>query len=132
MKDYPFYLHVLHASFGFFWAGALVILHFFMFPAARAAGADTQKVLDLILGTNKLPTWMMLFGALALLLGIVMMNDVSAGFQAEWFKTNAGIAVTIGSITAVIAFTVGFFITRASAIKMNNLNAEIAKGNGSP
>jgi uncharacterized membrane protein len=132
MYIYLLILRILHIGCGVFWAGTALFLAFFVFPAVIKAGPDGSKITQAIMGTNKMPTVMTFISFITVLTGILLMWNLSAGFTAEWFTYKYGISLTIGGITATIAFFQALLINRPGAMRMQAVGQAIAKRGGPP
>lgn len=123
--DTLYYLALLrsvHIITGGFWVGATFYLAWFVLPAVKASGAEGGKFMQKLAGTNKLPLVMTVASALNILSGLLIIANLSSGFELTWFNNRHGILVTAGALLAIIAFLEGFLITRPNAEKLNKLS----------
>ena len=132
MYLYLLLLRLIHISCGVFWAGGALFLAVFVFPAIVKAGPDGGKITQAIMSTNKLPTVLTVMGLVTVLSGILLMYQISAGFTADWFTSRYAFSLTLGGITAIIAFLQGIIINRPGAMKMQVIGKTIAMRGGPP
>lgn len=132
MYIYLLILRLLHVGCGVFWAGTAMFLAFYVFPAAVKAGPDGAKIIQAIMGTNKMPTVLTFISLITVLSGLLLMWNLSAGFDVEWFTTKYGVSLAIGGTTATIAFLQALLINRPGALRMQVIGQEIARRGGPP
>ena len=125
-------LRLFHIFTGVFWAGGVFYLAFFIFPAVNAMGPDGGKFMQQLSRTKKMPTIMTAMGLLNVLAGIRMMQIVSGNFQAAWFQSGMGLAITIGSIAAIGALSIGMFFNKPRAEKMAKISTVVAASGAPP
>lgn len=125
-------LRLLHIFSGVFWAGGIFYLAFFIFPAVNAMGPDGGKFMQQLSRTKKMPTIMSVMGLVSVLSGLRMMQIMSANFQAAWFETNFGLAITMGSVAAIAALTIGIGFNRPRADRMGKISAAVAASGAPP
>jgi len=125
-------LRVLHIFTGVFWAGGVFYIAFFVFPAVNALGADGSKFMQQLTRTRSMPTLMSVAGITNVIVGLRLMQIMSGNFQAAWFQSNHGIAITVGAITAIGALTIGLFLNRPRANRIAAIGAAIAASGGTP
>jgi len=132
MYIYLLILRILHIGCGVFWAGTALFMTFYVFPAVIKAGPDGAKITQAIMGTNKMPVVLAIISFITVLTGILLMWNLSAGFTADWFNSKYGTSLTVGGITATIAFVQALAINRPGAMRMQLIGQEIAKRGGPP
>ena len=125
-------LRLLHIFSGVFWAGGVFYLAFFIFPAVNALGPDGGKFMQQLSRTRNMPMIMTINGLITILAGLRMMQIMSGNFQASWFQSGMGLAITIGSVAAIGAFIIGFFFNKPRADKMGKISAAIAASGAPP
>ncbi|MFI5171918.1 MAG: hypothetical protein ACHQFW_05980 [Chitinophagales bacterium] len=128
---YIIILRLFHIYTGVFWAGATFYLARFVLPASNAI-PEGGKFMQQLAKTNKLPIVMMVMSILNIVSGILLIYEFSNGFDTSWFSTNFGMTLSIGGTFAIIAFVLGFTITRPVIMKMATLGKEIAAAGGAP
>lgn len=104
MYLYLLVLRIVHIACGVFWAGTAIFMVFYIFPAAKKAGADGGKIMQAVTGTNKFPEVVVLTAFITVIAGVLLIWHLSAGFTFVWVDSSYGIALSIGGVTALIAF----------------------------
>jgi hypothetical protein len=125
-------LRLIHIVCGAFWAGATIYLAIFILPAVRALGPDGSKFMAQLMKTRKLPVFMNIVALLNILSGLRLMQVISGNFSGAWFRTHFGISISIGMVAALGAFSIGFFVSRPTAAKMNAIGGAITAAGGPP
>jgi hypothetical protein len=125
-------LRLLHISLGVFWAGATIYLAAFVAPAVQASGPEGSKFMQNLARTNKLPLVMMIAATLNVLTGILLLWELSAGFQPSYMGSAHGIILSFGGTLAIIAYIIGLSVTRPTVDKVAKLGMTIAQSGGVP
>jgi uncharacterized membrane protein len=125
-------LRLLHIFCGAFWTGGTIYLVMFVLPAVKALGPDGSKFMGQLMKTKKLPVFMTIVGVVNILTGLRLLMVLSCNFQPEWFGTHFGIAISIGMVAALGAFSIGSMVSRPTANKMNAIVAAVAAAGGLP
>lgn len=104
---------LIHIVSGVFWAGTLIFMARFLFPAIAEAGPDGGRVVQ---GMAKrgfmqaIPASAML----TILSGIYLFWRASAGFDPAYMGSGPGITYSIGALSAIIALIIGGTVVRGS------------------
>ena len=61
---------------------------------------------------RKFPAWMTFYAVITILSGFRLMQVTSNGFSDEYFATMMGMVLLVASVMTVIAFSIGFFVSR--------------------
>ncbi len=122
-------LRLLHIGLGVVWAGAIFFFVLFLEPAVRAAGPDGAKVMKGIQQRHYM-TILPVIAGLTILTGLVLFMRISAGRAAEWAASPVGMGYSIGGLAAIIAFVIGVFVMRRSALRAGRLSAEMQAAEG--
>jgi len=109
-------LRLLHVGAGVFWAGAIFFVVSFLQPAVKAAGPAGGQFMQRLAAT-KVFVIVPALALLTILSGALLMWKVSGG-SAEWMGSRAGITLSVGATSAVVAFIVGVFVMRAATMKL--------------
>ena len=129
--DYLTTLRLIHIVCGVFWTGSIMYLAGFIIPAVNALGPDGGKFMQQLAKTNKLPLVMTVVATLNVLAGILMLERLSGGFQAEWFKSTHAIILTTGGTLAFIAWIIGLTVNRPTVTRIAEIGKSIA-ASGTP
>jgi uncharacterized membrane protein len=125
---YLIVLRLLHILCGVFWAGAAIYLAAFIAPAVRALGPDGGKFMQKLARTNNLPLVMTFASTVTVITGILLLWELSGGFQIEWMTTKHGLVLNTGALLTVIAYLEGLMIIRPTVSKLNALTMQLAGG----
>lgn len=126
-------LRLVHIFCGAFWVGATIYVAMFVLPAVRALGPDGAKFMGQLMKTKKLPVFMNIVALLNILSGVRLMMILTKNFaDTGWFTRPDGMSISIGMVAALGAFSIGFFISRPTAARMNAIAAAISAAGGPP
>ena len=89
-------LRLVHVLCGVFWAGALMFVVTFLEPSIRASGPEGAKVMRALI-QRKYLNWIPILAAITILSGLWLMWIVSGGFAGAWFKSGAGMTLTLAN-----------------------------------
>jgi uncharacterized membrane protein len=131
MMIYPLLLKLIHIFFGIVWAGGIFMMVLFIMPAAKKLGPDGGKFMQQLSQTNNFIVVINIAAVLTILSGALILWRISSGMRADWLTSGYGICLTTGSILALIAYFLGFFVQRPAALKIAALGKEISSS-GSP
>jgi len=113
-------LRFIHVVGGIFWVGSVMFTMFFLMPVLMKAGPMVAGPVSAGLQARRMMTWLPVVAILVILSGLRLMMIVSAG-NAHWFQHRAGHAYTVSGALAIIAFIIGFTVTRPSMMKAGQL-----------
>ncbi len=119
-------LRVVHIVTGAFWAGAVIFINLLLLPSIGAAGPAGGRVMT-ELKQRKQHAVLFWTSTLAIMSGLSLLWIDSGGFSHDWFRAPIGIALTFGGIAALTGFAVGFVAVRPLAIRMEEMQAEMAR-----
>ncbi len=71
--------------------------------------------------TKNLPVWMNIITALNVLSGLLLILLLYNSSGGEWFSSNYGIGISIGSVAAIAAYLIGFIVITPTSNKMNSI-----------
>jgi hypothetical protein len=131
-QTYLLILRLLHIGFGIFWAGTAIYFAFFIEPTVRALGADGPTFMQQLARTNKFPVVMLFSALMSVVAGILLIWRLSGGLQAQWLATRFGTVLTTAALMAIIAFIIGFFISRPVSMRMAKIGKAVAVAGGPP
>jgi hypothetical protein len=118
-------LNLVHILAGVFWAGATLLLTFFVAPAIEAAGPGGGLIMQKLVKGTRFPLAMMLSGVLTILSGLSMFWLVSGGLSAAWMASNHGIAITLGGGAGILAAILGGAMSGRATRRLGALMQEI-------
>jgi len=119
-------LRITHILFGVFWAGAILMMAFFIGPAIKHAGPDGAKVMAGLIKRrflNIVPA----AALLTILSGFWLYWHDSAGFDKAWMGSRMAMALGTGGILALVAFAIGVGVMRPSTMKAIALSQSAAQ-----
>jgi hypothetical protein len=119
-------LRLIHIVAGGFWAGAAMLMGWFVAPAARDVGPAAGPFMQGLLKRNPADR-MLAAGVVTVLAGLWLLF-----LQTPTFRRWQDYALAIGALSAVVALTVGLTRQRPTAKKIQNLGAAIAASGGPP
>jgi putative copper export protein len=130
--EYLILLRFIHIVSAIFWAGSIMLLAWYIGPSVKALGPDGGKFMQQLTKTNKYPVVMLIAGTLTNLGGILLIQQLSGGFQSSWFGTPHGIIISMGGTFSLIAFIIGLTVNLPTIKKMNVIGAAMAAAGGPP
>ena len=113
-------LRIIHILGGVFWVGATLFTALFLLPALKDAGPDGAKVMQGIV-KRKFMQIMPVVAILTMISGLWMLSRTSGGFNAEYFRSRAGMGFSTGGGIAIIAFLIGMTTVRPWMTKAGQL-----------
>ena len=125
-------LRIIHIGCGVFWAGSILFLAFYVFPAVQRSGPDGGKFMQAISSTNRFAQVLPLMALLTILSGAVLMWRQSGEFTPEWFATKYGLSLTIGGALAVIALIQGMSVNKPAVTRIERIGQRIQAHGGVP
>src|SRR5262249_4594166 len=117
---------------GISWAGTVIFVAFFLDPAVKSAGPDGTKFMQQLVKTNRFPVVIMLLAIVTILAGSLLIWKVSAGLQSVWLSTRNGQVLTAGAVVAIVAFLIGFFVSRPASFRIAKIGKAVASAGGPP
>jgi hypothetical protein len=119
-------LRAVHIVSGVFWAGAVLFINLLLVPSIGAAGPAGGRVMT-ELKQRKQHAILFWTSSLAVLSGLSLLWIDSGGFSHDWFRAPIGIALSFGGLAALTGFMVGFAGVRPLAIRLEAVQAELAR-----
>jgi uncharacterized membrane protein len=117
-------VRLIHIFSGVFWAGGAIVLAAYVEPSAAATAPESNKFMQRFVGSGFV-TAMGLAGPLTVLAGLTLYLVDSGGLSNGWITTPTGLGFTIGGLAGLVAFVIGFFISRTTAESMGALGKEM-------
>jgi uncharacterized membrane protein len=125
-------LRAIHVLSGALWVGTAVYSAMFLVPAIMATGPAGGQVMRVIAQVRKFPAFINSVMGTTILTGLALYWVDSAGFQASWIGSRAGLAFTIGAVLGLITAGVAQFVAVPKVKRLGQLGAAIAATGGPP
>src|SRR5574341_2623139 len=91
-------LRIVHIFSGVFWVGAAATFVWFIAPSVAATRPESQKFLNHLLQERRFVTALLIAATLAIIAGLLLYWQVSAGLQLRWISTPTGLGFTTGAV----------------------------------
>lgn len=131
-QNYLLILRLLHIVCGIFWTGTTIYLAFFIDPAVKALGADGTKFMQQLVKTNRFPVVMLFAALITVVAGVLLIWKLSGGLQTQWLSTRYGTVLSSGGAFAIIAFIIGFTVSRPASMRLAKIGKTVAVSGGAP
>jgi len=131
-QTYLLILRLLHIGCGIFWAGTAIYVAFFVEPAVTALGIEGPKFMQQLAKTNCFPVVILLAALITVTAGVLLIWKLSGGLQTQWLSTRYGTVLTTGGVLAIIAFIIGFLVSRPASMRIARIGKAIAVAGGPP
>ena len=118
-------LRLIHIVGGGFWAGAAILMGWFVAPAARSVGPAAGPFMQAFL-KRRITTILLTAGSVTVVAGLWLWS-IRPPAMARWQDW----ALAVGAVSAITALTVGFGWQRPTGARMKALGAQIMNA-GSP
>jgi len=113
-----FLLRAIHIFVGVFWIGSVLLVTFYLLPAARTTGAAGGQVLQELMLKRKLPAHLIWAGFVTILAGVgLFMHNMSLSHGA-WARSPMGIGISIGALAAIIGLMIGMIVNGPTARRL--------------
>ena len=119
-------LRVIHIGAGAFWAGAAMLMGWFLAPTAREVGPPAGPFMQGLLRRN-LTGRLIASGVVTVLAGLWLF-----ALRTPTFRRRQDYALALGALSAIVALTVGITLQRPTGNRVQALGAAIAGGGGPP
>jgi hypothetical protein len=131
---YLIVFRVLHVVLAIAWGGAVFLTVLFLQPTAKALGPAGAPFMRELLGTRKLLDWILrIAGAAIVAGGFLYWHDLQQfGNLGDFLGSPFGLWLTIGSVSALIAFGIGVFATKPTIDRSLALGGRIAQSADAP
>lgn len=118
-------LRVLHLVCGMFWVGSMLFLSVFLMPAFQQSGSASAVVMARLLRPRFLIT-LPVAALVTLLTGFTLAWRDGGNNLAVFARTPSGQVFTMSGGLAVVAFVIGFLVSRPSSEEMARLLARLS------
>ena len=108
-------LRLVHIGSGAMWVGMMAFMTFYLTPALAEVGPDAAKVMK-GLEKQKIMIVMPVIALLTIISGTWMFVRLSAG-PSNFAASRTGMALSIGALSAIIAFLIGVTFLRPLMMK---------------
>ena len=132
MDTYMVVLRIVHILAGVFWVGAALTTFLFLQPTAREVGPAAGPFMAHLAGKKRLVDWVLRAAGLTILAGLLMYWRVSGGLDTDWIGSAEGIAVTVGALCGIAAFSLGLTVIRPSIMATLAIGKAVAESGGPP
>jgi len=131
---YLIVFRVLHIVLAIAWGGTVFLLVFFLQPTAKAIGPAAGPFMRELLGTRKLVDWILrVAGTTIVAGGFLYWHDLQLFADLGDFLGSAfGLWLTIGAVSALVAFGIGIFATRPTIVRSLAVGGRIAQAGDAP
>ena len=119
-------LRVIHIVAGGFWAGAAILIGWFITPTAREVGPSAGPFMQGLLKRN-LTARLIGSGVVTVAAGLWLF-----ALKAPTFARWQDYALTIGALAAIVALLIGITRQRPAGKRVQELGAAIASAGGPP
>ncbi len=122
----------IHIVFGAVWLGAVLFLVLFLMPTLKTLGPASGPAMAYLTNVRKLPIFMMVVPILAILSGLALYWNDSAGFSSVWMHSGPGRTFGLGGGLAILAVISGMAVNAPTARRLGAIGAQIKAQGGSP
>jgi hypothetical protein len=113
-------LRLVHIFCGVYWAGTIFFFVTLLEPSMRDSGPDGARVMQSLIGRHYLNIMPAIAG-LTIVAGFLLMWRVSSAFNGGWMSSGPGRTLSLGALSAIIAFGIGIFGMRRSVLRIGDL-----------
>lgn len=125
-------LRLIHILAGICWVGGVVVVAFFLLPAARTLGPAGAPMIRELNGARKFPVFMQTVSWLTLLSGGVLAWRDAGALGMRWFEQGMGLVLGIGAAFALAAAVIGMAVNAPTAKKMATIGARAQQSGRQP
>lgn len=120
-------LRILHIGAGILWVGGAVLVFRFIEPTVEEQGPGGQAFMNSMVQKRRLPIYFVLVSTISVVAGLILYVRGSYGLGSS-----TGLALTIGGLSAIVAWLLGTFGIKAMIDKLTRLSGEAAAAGGPP
>lgn len=125
-------LRVLHIVGGTCWVGGAIIFHLFLEPTAKATAPESQRFMQHFIVHRRYSAYMTISSLAVNLSGVVLFWRSSGGLTSNWITSGPGLVFSLGSVLAIVAFSMGMFILAPTAKRLVGLGQTLQTAGGPP
>ncbi len=125
---------LIHIGAGVAWAGSVFFLVAYVQPSAKAIAPAGAPFVAELMGRRRLVDRLLTMAAVTIVAGLfVYVKDMrDHGGLGDWIGSSFGLGLTLGALSALIAFTIGVVATRPATMRMLALGRQMAASEGPP
>jgi uncharacterized membrane protein len=128
---YLIVLRAIHILAAVFWVGSFYIFFFFIEPSVKELGPIGGQFMGHLAEKKKMPIVIAITAATTIVAGTLLYWRVSDGFDVDWITSATGVGFTVGALSAIIAFALGFIVIKPAIERMGAIGQGIA-ASGTP
>ena len=121
---------LIHIFAGAFWFGAGMVMILFVEPTFMAVGPAGQRFVRTFFKGSRFGIAMPVAAIVTTLAGLALYYRVSDHFNADWMGSTAGIVLSIGAVSGLLAFLHGAMVIGPSTAQLTRLLDELVPENG--
>ncbi|MEO7501097.1 MAG: hypothetical protein ABIW94_00530 [Gemmatimonadaceae bacterium] len=125
-------LRVIHIIAGVFWAGAVMVMTWFVLPASQAMGQPGGAFMQQLMFRQRLRIFVGGAMILTILSGLTMYTWLAMETDGGWARSRMGMALGVGAVAAIIAGGIGGAVIGRVGERMAALGATIQASGGPP
>lgn len=125
-------LRLIHIISGVFWAGAVMVIAWFLLPTAQAIGQPGGAFMQQLMFRQRLRPFLLGSMLLTILSGLTMYAWLAMEADGAWARSKMGMVIGVGAIAAIIAGGIGGGVVGRQSRKMMELGGRIQASGGPP
>lgn len=128
MDLYLVVLRIVHIVAGAFWVGASVTFALFLEPTAVAVGPSSGSFMTHLTKAKRFPEVIGVVSLANLVAGVLLYWEASSGFDGAWISSDVGLGFTVGAVSAIASWIIGFTVLRPGVSQIGPLSSAMAAG----
>ncbi|HEX7981378.1 MAG TPA: hypothetical protein VF461_22400 [Gemmatimonadaceae bacterium] len=113
-----FLLRAIHIGVGAFWIGGVLLVTFYLLPAAQATGIGGGQLLQEIMLRRRAPAHLIWAGWVTILAGVGLYMRNMATSHGAWARSPMGIGMSIGALAAFLGLMIQMIVAGPAARRM--------------
>ena len=118
-------LWLIHVVGGIIWVGSTFFSFVWLLPSVVKAGPAGGQVM-VNLQKRHFMTVLPIVAILTILSGVRLMQLVSSGFSAGYFRTSMGRGFAISALLSIVGFLIGLMVARPATVRIARLQQTAA------
>jgi uncharacterized membrane protein len=125
---------IVHIVAGVFWVGSVFLFVVYLQPSAAAVGPAGAPFTGELLGKRRLVDGILAMAVTSVIGGLFLYwHDWQLfGSFSVWIRSTFGTTFTVGGLAALVALTIGVFVTRPNVMRFLALGRRVAESGGPP